>query len=155
MLGKHFSVSRTNTNVPVLQWKIKGTGVMCPWDAYLKMLHSGSILRIVGSSTYSYCSSWCILALSTLTDTFTFSKPSSEAVVLQTMCLVDLLWEEASKYKRGSTRSKPVRTQLHTPTSCDLNLLTIKWWNSLLQEYTEYCVTNSSWEVALPFHQFK
>jgi len=57
MLGKHFSVSGTITNVPVQQWKIKGTGVMCPWDAYLKMLHSGSILRMVGSSTYSYCSS--------------------------------------------------------------------------------------------------
>lgn len=124
------------------------------WDAHLKMLHSGSILRMVGSSTYSYCSSWCILALSTLTDTFTFSKPSSEAVVLQTMCLVDLLWAEASKCKPGSASSKsivPITAQLK---SSDLSLFPVKWRSSL-QEYAGNSVTRSAEEVTLPFHWFK
>lgn len=125
------------------------------WDAHLKMLHSGSILRMVGSSTYSYCSSWCILALSTLTDTFTFSKPSSEAVVLQTMCLVDLLWAEASKCKPGSASSKsivPITAQLK---SSDLSLFPVRWRSLLFQEYAGNSVTRSAEEVTLPFHWFK
>lgn len=154
-IGKHFPISKTITNIPVLQEKMREACRVRSRDAHLKMLHSGSILRMVGSSTYSYCSSWCILALSTLTDTFTFSKPSSEAVVLQTMCLVDLLWAEASKCKPGSASSKsivPITAQLK---SSDLSLFPVKWRSSLLQEYAGNSVTRSAEEVTLPFHWFK
>lgn len=123
------------------------------------MLHSGSILRMVGSSTYSYCNSWCILALSTLTDTFTFSKPSSEAVVLQTMCLVDLLWVEASKYKQDSARNKLMRPQrdqtllypvtlIYAPwggeTHCYRNMLWIAWCIYLRNRHSVFSSLNKS-----------
>lgn len=56
-LGKHFPISKTITNIPVLQEKMREACRVRSRDAHLKMLHSGSILRMVGSSTYSYCSS--------------------------------------------------------------------------------------------------
>ena len=70
-----------------------------PLSSHLKMLHSGSSLMIVGSSTYSNFKSFCMRALSTVTDTLTFPYPCSEAWERHVIHWPPLLWQrEREKY---------------------------------------------------------
>lgn len=64
-----------------------------PLSSHLKMLHSGSSLMIVGSSTYSNFKSFCMRALSTVTDTLTFPYPCSEAWERHVIHWPPLLWQ--------------------------------------------------------------